>query len=55
MMQAMDDGGVCDITSPSSDESHKEWPWACLDIACESPSLFPWHFMSFLLVSMFIR
>jgi hypothetical protein len=24
MMQAMDDGGVCDITSPFSDESHKE-------------------------------
>jgi hypothetical protein len=34
MMQAMSDGDVHDITSPSNDEFHKEWPWACLNITC---------------------
>jgi len=51
MMQTMGDGGVYDITSLSSDESHKERPWACLDITCESPSLFPWHLINFLIGS----
>jgi hypothetical protein len=41
MMQVTGDGGVCDITSPFSNESHKEWPWACLDTTCESFSFFP--------------
>ncbi len=27
MMQAMGDGGVFNIISPSSDESHEERPW----------------------------
>jgi hypothetical protein len=55
MMQAMGDSGVYDITSPSNDESHKEQPWACLNTACESPSLFPWHLISSRLVPKYIR
>ncbi len=40
MMQATGDGGVRNITSPFSDESHKEWPWVCPNIASENLSLF---------------
>jgi len=47
MMYATGDGGVHDITSLSSNESHKERPWVCSDITCESPSPFPWHLISF--------
>jgi hypothetical protein len=54
MMQAMNDDDVYDITSLSNDESHKEHLWACLDIACKSPSNFPWHFISSQLVTMYI-
>ncbi len=39
MTQAMGDGGVCDITSLFNDEFHKDRPWVCSDIACESPLL----------------
>jgi hypothetical protein len=35
IMQVTSDGGVRDIAFPFNDESHKEWLWACLDIACE--------------------
>jgi hypothetical protein len=49
----MGDGGVFDITSLFS-ESHKERPWAYLDIACESPSIFPGHLISFQLVPRYI-
>jgi hypothetical protein len=37
MMQAMGNGDVHDITSFTNDESHKEKPCACSNIACESP------------------
>jgi hypothetical protein len=47
MMEVMNDGGVCDIISPSSNKFHKEWLDVCSSIACESPSLFPWHLISF--------
>jgi hypothetical protein len=35
--------GIHDITSPFSDEFHKEWTWVCLDIIdkTHAPSL--WH------------
>jgi hypothetical protein len=55
MMQAMGDDGVHDTTSPSSDESHKEWFRACSDIPCESPSLFPWHLISFQLIPKYVH
>jgi hypothetical protein len=54
MMQAMGDGGVHDITSPSSNESHKERPWACSNTTCESPSFFPWHLINFRLVPKYV-
>jgi hypothetical protein len=47
MMQTMGDNGVHDITSPSNEKFHKEQPWACSDIACEIPLVFPWHLINF--------
>jgi hypothetical protein len=47
IMQVMGDGGVRDITSHFRNESHKERPWACSNITCESFSFFPWHLISF--------
>jgi len=35
MMQATGDGGVRDIASPFSDESHQEQSWVCLDTTSE--------------------
>jgi hypothetical protein len=55
MMQEMGDGGVYDIASHSNNEFQKEWPWACLDITCESPSFFRGHLISFQLVPKYIR
>jgi hypothetical protein len=55
MMRTTNDGGARDITSFFSDESYKERPWVCLNIACESPSLFPWHLISFQLVPTYVR
>jgi hypothetical protein len=43
--------GVCDITSPSNDEFHKEWPWICLDIINAILSLISWHLIVFSLLS----
>jgi hypothetical protein len=35
--------GIHDITSPSNDEFHEEWIWACLDIVNEIHAPSPWH------------
>ena len=55
LMQAIGDGGICDITSPSKDESHKERPWVYSDIKCENPSLLPWHLISFRLIPTYVH
>jgi hypothetical protein len=54
MMQTIGDGGVHDNTSIFSNESYKERPWVCLDITCESPSLFSWHLISFQFVPTYV-
>jgi hypothetical protein len=54
MMQMMGDGGVFDIISLFSEESHKERLWAYSHIACESPSFFPGHLISSQLVPKYI-
>jgi hypothetical protein len=55
MMQAMGDGGVHNIViSLSNNKSHKERPWACLDTAYKTPSLFSMAFDKFLIGSMYV-
>jgi hypothetical protein len=39
--------GICDITSPSSNEFHKEQTWVYLDIVDEIRAPFPWHSIGF--------
>jgi len=39
--------GIHDITSPSSNEFHKEQTWVCLVIIDETHAFSPWHLIGF--------